>query len=61
MEENADNKLPIGVVLLSKIGEELANVCAAPEVDGFEDYVKEKWEKYIPQENNTEQGSEDDT
>jgi len=54
------NQLPIGKVLLTSVGEELATVCKASGIDGFEDYVKEKWAKYIPHENNTEQSSEDD-
>ena len=54
MEKDVENQLPIGQVLLTKVGEELASVCKAHGVDGFEDYVKEKWGKYIPQENNTE-------
>ncbi len=57
MEKDAENQLPIGNVLLTKVGAELATVCEVPEVDGFDDYVKEKWAKYIPQEKNTEQGS----
>lgn len=49
MGKEADNDLPIGKVLLTKIGEELATVCKALRVEGFIDYVKEKWEKYLPQ------------
>ena len=61
MEKDVENQLPMVQVLLAKVGEELATVCKAHGVDGFEDYVKEKWAKYIPQENNTEQGSGGDT
>ena len=60
MEKDTENQLPIGNVLLTKVGEELATVCVAPGVDGFDDYVKEKWAQYIPQEDKTEQVSEDD-
>ncbi len=55
MDKDRDNELPIGNVILTKVGEELATVCKAPGIKTFEDYVKEKWSKYIPQENGTEQ------
>lgn len=58
MEKDTENELPIGKVFLTKVGEELATVCKASGVDDFEDYVKEKWSKYIPQENNNKQDSE---
>jgi len=61
LEKDSENQLPIGKVLLTSVGEELATVCKVSGIDGFEDYVKEKWAKYIPHENNTEQSSEDDT
>lgn len=50
MEKETGNDLQLGRVLLTKVGEELATVCKAPSVKGFEDYIKEKWAKYIPQE-----------
>jgi len=55
MEKDADNELPIGKVMLTQVGEELATVCKAHGVDGFDDYVKEKWAKYIPKDSNAEQ------
>ena len=61
MEKDVENQLPIGQVMLTKVGEELATVVKAHGVDGFEDYVKEKWAKYIPQEKNAEQPSEGET
>jgi uncharacterized protein DUF2806 len=52
MEKETDNSLPIGKVLLTKVGLELASVCKATGVDGFEDYVKEQpWAQYIHKEN----------
>jgi len=57
MELDADNQLPIGRVLLTKVGEELATVCQVPGVDSFDNYVKGKWAKYIPKDINTEQDS----
>jgi len=53
MENEKDNKLSIGNVLLTQVGIELATVCQAQGVDGFVDYVKEKWKKYIPENKNT--------
>ena len=53
MENEKDNKLSIGKVLLTQVGIELASVCQAQGVDGFVDYVKEKWKKYIPENKNT--------
>ncbi len=50
-----DNKLPIGHVLLTQVGRELATVCKAQVVEGFFDYVKEKWKQYLPEIKNIEQ------
>lgn len=54
MEKDEGNELPIGKVLLSKVGMELVSVCQAPRVEGFVDYVKEKWKKYLPKNEDTE-------
>lgn len=40
MSRNFDNKLPVGVVLLTRIGRELAPICKRESVDGFYEYVK---------------------
>ncbi|WP_415891297.1 DUF2806 domain-containing protein [Neptuniibacter sp. SY11_33] len=53
MENDQDNKLSIGKVLLSQSGQELAQVVQAPELDGFYDYVKEQWKAHVPSEENT--------
>ena len=50
--KNGKNQLPIGKVMLSQAGLELAQVVRVPEVDGFYDYVKDKWKAYIPSEEN---------
>ena len=55
-EKETDNKLQIGKVLLTQVGQELAPICGSKPVDGFMDYVKDKWKKHLP-ENNTEQGA----
>lgn len=53
MEKEEGNELNIGKVLLSQVGIELARVCQAPGVDGFTEYVKEKWNKHLPKNDNT--------
>ena len=45
MSRNFDNKLPVGVVLLTRIGRELAPICKRESVDGFYEYVK-KWREW---------------
>lgn len=42
-ENEKDNRLEIGHVLLSKTGQELAPICGAKPVPEFFDYVIEKW------------------
>jgi len=39
----SDNQLEIGQVLLTRAGQQLAPVCAPNPVEGFFQYVKEKW------------------
>jgi hypothetical protein len=57
MEKEKDNMLPIGKILITQLGQELATVCKSPGVEGFVEYVKEKWKKYLPDENKIEPGS----
>ncbi|MFW8602452.1 DUF2806 domain-containing protein [Desulfobacterota bacterium M19] len=57
MEKEQDNQLSIGKVLLTQVGQELATVCNAPGVEGFVDYVKEKWSQYLPKDDDTEQSN----
>ena len=57
MEKDSGNQLPIGNVLLTKVGQELATVCKVAGVDGFADYVKEHWKKYLPEGKKTEQAA----
>ena len=54
--KETDNKLDVGKVLLTKIGQELAPICESKPVDGFMDYVKDKWKGHLPKDN-TEQAS----
>jgi hypothetical protein len=49
--KETDNELEIGNVLLTKIGQELAPICGSKPVDGFMDYVKDKWKNHLPKDN----------
>ena len=48
MPNDADNTLGLGHVLLTKIGQELAPICGSKPVDGFWEYVMDKWKEYKP-------------
>jgi len=54
MKNETNNKLSVGKVLPTQTGVELARVCKAPSVEGFIDYVKEKWRAHLPDSENTE-------
>lgn len=53
MEREEGNTLPIGKVLLTNVGLELVNVCTVTVVEGFEDFVRGHWKKYLPEEKET--------
>ena len=42
---DANNELDVGLALFTKIGQELAPICASKPVDGFYEYVKDKWKQ----------------
>lgn len=48
MPKEEDNELQIGHVLLTKVGQELAPICGSNPIDGFMEYVKEKWKAHLP-------------
>ena len=54
MPNDKDNALNMGRVLnmghvtLTQVGQELAPICGSKPVDGFFDYVKERWKEYNP-------------
>jgi hypothetical protein len=48
MTKESDNELPIGKVLLTKVGQELAPICGSKPVDGFMEYVRDKWKEHLP-------------
>jgi hypothetical protein len=43
--KETDNDLALGKVLLTKTGEQLAPICGSKPVDGFLNYILEKWVK----------------
>lgn len=45
--KDSNNTLDIGRVMLTKTGQELASICDRKTVDGFLDYVKDKWKSYL--------------
>lgn len=59
--KEADNSLALGHVLLTRAGHELAPVCGSTPVDGFFDYVYERWvgQSLVPK-TETEQGTPTD-
>lgn len=59
MPKDSDNELQLGHVLLTNVGQELAPICGSSPVDGFVEYVKEKWKAHLPN-SNTEQGAPGD-
>ena len=55
MHRETDNNLIIGKILFTKIGQELAPISGSKPVDGFYDYVMDRWKQYLPKVENTEQ------
>jgi len=43
--KETENDLELGKVLLTKTGQQLARICGSIPVDGFQDYVIERWVK----------------
>ena len=48
MPQDTDNRLDIGMATLTRIGEELAPICGSKPVEGFWEYVKNRWKEYLP-------------
>ena len=55
MPKETDNELHIGMMLFTKIGQELAPICGSKPVDGFYKYVKDQWKAYLPKVDNIKQ------
>lgn len=47
-EQNQGNALSLGRVLFTKIGEEFAPICGSVPVNGFVEYVCERWSEFLP-------------
>jgi len=50
MPKDADNTLPLGKILLTKAGQELAPICGSKTVEGFFDFVYDHWaaDSFVP-------------
>jgi len=48
MPKDSDNTLQLGHVLLTQNGRQLAPICGSKPVEGFWEYVQEKWKQYLP-------------
>ena len=48
MPEAGDNKLGIGRVALTRVGDQIAPICGSEPVEGFWEYVCEQWKAYLP-------------
>ena len=48
LPKETDNELKIGKVVLTRIGEELAPICGSKPVEGFWEYVMDRWKNYSP-------------
>lgn len=46
--EDRDGQLDIGTVLLTSVGLELARICESRPVEGFWEYVQERWKGHLP-------------
>lgn len=47
LKNEKDNQLETGKVLLTQVGQELAQICGSKPVDGFFNYVKDKWKVHL--------------
>ncbi|RMH39903.1 MAG: DUF2806 domain-containing protein [Gammaproteobacteria bacterium] len=61
LPKDEDNELDIGTVVLTRAGHELARICGARPVDGFFDYVKQRWKSFLPKEEPEQGAQTDDT
>lgn len=46
LPKEEQNQLPIGMVILTRAGRDLASVCSPKPVEGFLEFVREKWKAY---------------
>ena len=50
MPEDTGNRLEIGKVRLTRIGQELAPICGSTPVEGFREFVMDRWKQHLPPE-----------
>ncbi len=52
---DSENQIDLGKVLLTRAGQELAPVCGSKPIDGFFDYVSERWanQSFLPKKEST--------
>ena len=48
MPKDSKADFNIGKICLTRTGEELASICGSKPVDGFYEYVKNRWKQYLP-------------
>ena len=53
LPKDVENDLEIGKVLLTRIGKELAPISGSKPVEGFWEYVKDRWKQYLPEPGET--------
>ena len=49
MSNDDGNQLEIGKVRLTRVGKELAPICGSTPVEGFREFMMDKWKQYLPQ------------
>ena len=47
MPNEVGNELEVGMVILTRIGQELAPICGSRPIEGFRAYVMDKWKQYL--------------
>ena len=48
MPQDGGDELPVGQTLFTQVGHELAPICGSRPVEGFREYVMEKWKRFLP-------------
>ena len=61
LPKDTDNELDIGKVFLTRIGQELAPICGGKPVEGFWEYVRGRWKKYLPKPMSAKRPASDST
>ena len=48
MPKDSDNRLSLGKAILTRTGKELAPISGSKSVEGFWEYVRDRWKEYLP-------------